>query len=348
MKHITKVSRIITPYIIVIPTYARQEIIYQRTLKTLYECNINSNLIYLFYASNNEMSRYLETYKQIKDLKYKKWLSKCKCVVGVLGLKNQRNFISQFFKEGQYILQMDDDIQDFYFLKYDKNEIKNRKKWNLQSFKSRLTINTSNNKNNKTITKHKSKKQYAGYRNKNLNSRTKKLHLDTLSFNSNKNTLININNTLKTIKNPLTLHQLIIDTFKYCNNNSIYLWGIYPVENAWFMSPEPTTKLKFIVGPCFGIINRYNKELKLTIDEKENVERTLQYWKLDGKVLRLNNITLRTQYYKVPGGMQDEGKDRKVEALKSAEYLHARYPSLTKIYLGKKSGHPELKLISPK
>ena len=43
--------------------------------------------------------------------------------------------------------------------------------------------------------------------------------------------------------------------------------------------------------------------------------------------------------------MQSEGKDRKIEAMKSAEYLHKKYPRLTKIFLGKKSGVPEVKLL---
>jgi len=44
--------------------------------------------------------------------------------------------------------------------------------------------------------------------------------------------------------------------------------------------------------------------------------------------------------------MQNEGKDRKEEALKSVIYLHNKYPSITKIHLGKKSGVPEIKFLS--
>jgi len=106
-----------------------------------------------------------------------------------------------------------------------------------------------------------------------------------------------------------------------------------------------TTDLRFIVGPMWGIINRHRPELKLTIDEKENAERTLQHWVIDHAVLRFNNIGIETKYYKNKGGMQNEGKNRKTEALKSVYYLHKKYPQLTKIYLGKKSGVPEIKMI---
>jgi hypothetical protein len=106
-----------------------------------------------------------------------------------------------------------------------------------------------------------------------------------------------------------------------------------------------TTDLRFIVGPMWGIINRHRPELKLTIDEKENAERTLQHWVIDHAVLRFNNIGIETKYYKNKGGMQNEGKNRKEEALKSVYYLHKKYPQITKIYLGKKSGMPEIRML---
>jgi len=112
------------------------------------------------------------------------------------------------------------------------------------------------------------------------------------------------------------------------------------------MTETTTTNLRFIVGPMFGIINRHRPDLQLTVDEKENSERTLQHWVIDGKVLRFNNVGIETNYYKNKGGMQNEGKDRKEEALKSTIYLHNKYPSITKIHLGKKSGVPEIKLLS--
>jgi hypothetical protein len=358
MKELLEITLEQKPYIIAIPTYSREKIIFERTLKTLYECNVKSELIHLFLASKKEEEKYLNIFHtQLEDVRYKKWLSKLKYIIGVLGLKNQRNFISDFYLEGQHIIQMDDDIQDLYFLKWNSNNIKNKKEWFLESFRTRLIFNKTRltNKTKKLISK-----SFGGFLqtnikiNKTVNPKSK-IYKNTKN-NAKNNTKNNAKNNTNILSNqisklqlqlqyPSSLHNLFISTFKYCVLNKIYLWGIYPVENAWFMSSYPTTDLRFIVGPCFGIINRRLGNLKLTLDEKENVERTLQYWSNDGIVLRLNNITLRTQYYKVPGGMQTEGKSRKTEALKSAEILHSRYPNITKIYLGKKSGHPELKLI---
>jgi len=326
MKIINKTNinkNIIKNYIITIPTYSRYLIIYEQTLKTLYTCNIISDTIYLFLSSNEEYIYYLESYNNILDIKYKKWLSKCTCVIGKLGLSNQRNFISSFFNEGQNIIQMDDDIKNIYKLKYNSHNIKNKKLWKLESFIHKY----------KQIT-------FKKYKLKLKNTLKNKKHkLESKNNNTQKPLL------LHNLENPINLHKLFIDVFNYCSNNNIYLWGVYPVENSYFMSPNITCDLRFIVGPFFGIINRHNKNLQLTINEKENTQRTLQYWKIDNKVLRLNNITIKTQYYKTKGGMQSEGKDRKKEAMKSVDFLHKKYPKLTKIYLGKKSGYPEIKLI---
>ena len=133
-----------------------------------------------------------------------------------------------------------------------------------------------------------------------------------------------------------------------CIDKKIFLWGVYPLGVAFYMTDTITTDLRFIVGPMWGIINRHRKDLKLTIDEKEDSERTLQHWIIDGAVLRFNNVAIDTRYYKNKGGLQAEGKNRKQEALKSVYYLNKLYPELTKIYLGKKSGIPELKLINTK
>ena len=127
-----------------------------------------------------------------------------------------------------------------------------------------------------------------------------------------------------------------------CVKNKAYLWGVYPVANSYFMNFNTEIGLKFIVGPFWGCIVRHSNKLKLTIDEKENVQRTLQYYTMDNKVIRFNNVSIVTKYYKTPGGMQSEKKNRKQEALKSAKYLHSKYPNITKIKLTKKSGVPEI------
>ena len=249
-------------YIIAIPSYNRPELIQVKTLAVLHKHNINSKLINIFVSDRDQYNLYKS---KVPDFLYNK------LIIGVKGLKNQRNYINSYYPEGYHIVEIDDDIDKI------------------------VELNT------KTKTK-----------------------------------------TLKPIED---LDTFIKKAFDMCRKKNIFLWGVYPLANSHFMTEKVTTDLRFIVGPMWGMINRHHQDLVLTIDEKEDTERTLQHWVMDGKVLRFNNVGIETNYYKNKGGMQDEGKNRKEEALKSVYYLHKKYPELTKIDLGKKSGVPEIKLI---
>ena len=101
-----------------------------------------------------------------------------------------------------------------------------------------------------------------------------------------------------------TLDNFFKSAFNDCKKYKSFLWGPYPVYNPFFRKPRPemTTDLRFIAGPFFGIINRPKlKSIKLTItkhnDQKEDVERTIRYFKNDGIVLRYDKIAVKTQYY---------------------------------------------------
>lgn len=88
-----------------IPTYQRYNSISQKTLRYLNEHAYPAPLIYLFVASEEERVRYDENvpahlYGHI--------------VVGVPGLREQRNFITDYFDEGEIIIEMDDDVESIY------------------------------------------------------------------------------------------------------------------------------------------------------------------------------------------------------------------------------------------
>jgi hypothetical protein len=268
-------------YIIVIPSYNRHDIIQRKTLALLKRHNIDQSIIKIFVANKEQA----DIYKNAIDKKLYGEI-----VIGVLGLKNQRNFIMDYYPEGKKIVQMDDDLDKIMELVIEKS--------------SKSIVN--------------------GKRSTRLQTRTSR--------------------SARIIKPITDLDGFIKKAFAICKENGIYLWGVYPLANSRFMFPKMTTDLRFIVGPFWGIINRHCPDLHITIDEKENAERTLQHYVIDGAVLRFNNIGIETRYYKNKGGMQNEGKNRKEEALKSVQYLHNKYPKLTKIYLGKKSGVPEIRM----
>lgn len=268
-------------YIIAIPSYKRPELLYKKTLATLLrhlgtDSFVWEQQIYIFVASQEQLDEYVAA----RPTDFPIGKNSFNWVIGEKGLKNQRNYIMDYFPENTMLVQMDDDIDDVLELVVDVGDPKNNKK-----YKTRSITN---------------------------------------------------------------LDAFIRRAFDRCRSAGAYIWGIYPVPNAYFMTPTVTEDLRFIVGPMFGIINRHTDKLKLTTNEKENVERTLQYFTLDGRVVRYNNVTVMTRYFKTIGGMQASVRSstRRNNAGRAAEYLNKLYPNLTKIYLGKKSGWPELKLLN--
>jgi len=88
-------------FVIVIPTYDRSDNF--KTIKFLTAQNVPDELITIFLANEEEKTKYRAAARP--DNRYN-W------VVGVLGIRNQRNFITDYFPEGQIIVSIDDDIID--------------------------------------------------------------------------------------------------------------------------------------------------------------------------------------------------------------------------------------------
>lgn len=138
------------------------------------------------------------------------------------------------------------------------------------------------------------------------------------------------------------LDSVVRDGFRLCRAHGATLWGVYPAKNPFFMHREPKIGLYHIAGAFWGCINSHQDQLRATLDEKEDYERTLQHFVRDGKVCRLEYVTVDTG----PGGMQAERtKDR---VLESARELAKRFPKLCTMYVRNTTGFAELKLAEYK
>jgi len=90
-----------TNYRIAIPSLKRHNALKQLTYKFLKHHNIPDRLIYIFVIDKE-----YETYKME--------FPNCNIIVGRFGAKNNKNYITQYFKQGEYIVQLDDDIKNLY------------------------------------------------------------------------------------------------------------------------------------------------------------------------------------------------------------------------------------------
>lgn len=240
-------------YVVAIPTYDRADVIANKTLHTLLDGKVNKNKIYIFVANKEEEKKYRE---KVPSNMYHK------IVVGKLGIMNQRIFISKYFPEGQYVVSMDDDVEELLMMKNSEKLVK--------------------------------------------------MH---------------------------DLDAFFMDAYKELKKEGLYIWGIYPVRNPFFMKKKISTDLKFIIGVLFGYINRHLKQLQPSIETKEDYEQSILYYKMDGGVLRYNYITPKTKF-NAEGGL---GKDRFARYKKAAEYLKKTYPDIITIF-HRATGMTEVKL----
>jgi hypothetical protein len=132
-----------------------------------------------------------------------------------------------------------------------------------------------------------------------------------------------------------------LHAYDLLKKKNLFIWGIYPVRNPFFMYKNNTTDLRFIIGVTFGFIVRHNKILEPSVkaETKEDYEQTILYFKMDGGVLRFNNITAKTKF-NAPGGL---GTDRYERNKNAAEYLEKKYPNIVTVFK-RKNGTYEVKL----
>lgn len=131
------------------------------------------------------------------------------------------------------------------------------------------------------------------------------------------------------------------DAYHVLRKEHLFLWGIYPVRNPYFMYPNTTTDLRFVIGVTFGFIVRHSKKLEPSIhsETKEDYEQTILYFKMDGGIVRFNHITAKTKF-NAPGGL---GTDRYERNKHAAEYLERTYPEIIKVFT-RKNGMYEVKM----
>ena len=86
-------------YVIAIPSFNRYDTIKKKTLKMLQQNNIPTDIITIFVATSEQKL----LYEQELNNDYK-------IVIGVLGMANIRNFITDYYDESEHVVCIDDDI----------------------------------------------------------------------------------------------------------------------------------------------------------------------------------------------------------------------------------------------
>lgn len=138
------------------------------------------------------------------------------------------------------------------------------------------------------------------------------------------------------------VHGFFIRAFRECQKERLFLWGVYPVNNHFFMTPKVTHDFKFVLATLYGFINRRAANLLPTVAEKEDYEMSLLYYLKDGGVVRFNGLSVKTRFHNPVGGLGAvSGRFEANEA--AAQALARRYPEYFKVW-HRKTGMAELRL----
>jgi len=149
----------------------------------------------------------------------------------------------------------------------------------------------------------------------------------------------------KTLQRVTDLDRFIRYAFMTTLESRLAVWGVSAVANPYFMRPgsAPSTDLKFIIATLWGFISRPGHPVHQTsVPVKEDYETSLRAWWYDGGVVRFNNITVKADHYKTPGGCQDYRTADLSRA--AADQLIREWPGIVRLNYTRKSGHAEILL----
>ena len=136
--------------------------------------------------------------------------------------------------------------------------------------------------------------------------------------------------------------EIIFKGFKECEKVGAKTFGIYAASNAYFMKDRIYTKLCYIIASMFGVIVEHSDDLVRVTNHGEDYEYSIRQYIRNGSVVRLDNYTVKSNYYKEDGGLQ---------TIRTKEYVHASiskiaemYPDLCTMYIRETTGMAELRL----
>lgn len=136
--------------------------------------------------------------------------------------------------------------------------------------------------------------------------------------------------------------EVIIKGFAECERVGAKTFGIYAASNAFFMNDQVYTDLCYIIASMFGVICSHDTFLDRVTNHGEDYEYSIRQYVKNGVLVRLNWITVKSNYYKEAGGLQE---------IRTEEYIHESiskiqemFPDYCKMYIRKTTGHAELRL----
>lgn len=112
--------------------------------------------------------------------------------------------------------------------------------------------------------------------------------------------------------------------FDQTRNLRAKVFGIYPVNNAFFMSDDISTKVA--VNTVFGFAAGFPFRFDENFETKEDAELCGRVLRRDGRVVRFNNLAVNADHNKDKNGYRERWHHD--ENVRSVKKLCARYPDI--------------------
>jgi len=137
-------------------------------------------------------------------------------------------------------------------------------------------------------------------------------------------------NTNKPVENFV---KLINDSFEKIKDGGLF--GFSSQANRFFSSGKDQWGLYTIINSCLGYIN--DKRIRLTVEEKEDYERVLEFYILSLPILKRGGYGIKTRYWKNKGGIQSRYSfEKRLNVQRdSCMALNTLFPELTRIQVRK-------------
>lgn len=146
----------------------------------------------------------------------------------------------------------------------------------------------------------------------------------------------------KTLRPVRDLEEIIFKGFEEAEKAGAKTFGIYAAANPYFMKDRVYTKLCYIIASMFGVIVEHDDFLKRETNHGEDYEYSIRQYIHNGAVCRLDNITVKSNYYKEEGGLQEIRTKEYVQ--ESIQKIAEMFPNHCKMYTRKTTGFAELRL----
>lgn len=136
--------------------------------------------------------------------------------------------------------------------------------------------------------------------------------------------------------------EVIFRGFKDCKKVGAKTFGIYASANPYFMKHRNYHKLCYIIASMFGVVCEHDDFLNRETNHGEDYEYSIRQYIKNGVLVRLDDITVKSNYYKEEGGLQEFRTPDYVYS--SIKKIATDFPEYCTMYIRQSTGHAELRL----